>query len=994
MFPHKIQLMKPLLFSPFIIGVLFFLHSCQQTPNVILIMADDMGAECLSAYGGTSYVTPSLDAISKEGLLVSHCISQPLCTPSRVKLMTGMSNARNYTHFGRLDTTWQTIGNLMKAAGYRTCISGKWQLNGLAYKDQFPDWDDPGRPLQMGFEEYCLWQLTHQRSEGERYADPLIEENGRVLETGPSDYGPDLFCNYILDFIERNSKEPFFVYYPMVLVHDPFVPTPDSEDWNDPQNRYRSDTAYFRDMVAYADKQVGRIRRKLVEEGIEENTILIFTADNGTDRSVRSHTRTRMVRGGKGMTISDGIHVPLLVSWPEKIRKGRRYEGLIEFSDFYPTLADLVNTPVESDGKSFLPVLENRKHESREFALVHYDPRWGDWVNRHRNRFIQNTGYKLYQDGSFFHIEEDILEQHPLAERTLNTDQEELKSRMKQALFDLPETPPNLVLIITDDQGYGDLSLHGNPILETPHLDAIGINGVRLDNFHVSPVCAPTRAALLTGRRPMSTGGYYVTRGGETMDAEEYTLAEILSDHGYSTACFGKWHNGAHHPHHPLSQGFDEFLGFTAGHWNNYFDPELEHNGRMIRTEGYIADIFTDRAIDFIREKQNEPFFCYLAYNTPHSPFQVPDPYFDMYIDKVTDPDSALRIMNASVFGMVRNIDDNVGRLMNTLKELDLEENTVVVFLTDNGPNTQRFNGDMKGRKGWVNDGGVRVPCFIQWKGHLPAGKVIHSTTAHIDLLPTLTGMMGIDFEPVRELHGMDLSGRIMGMDREQDRFVFTHVNRGLEIDPLPGAVRTAGWRLVANSNGSLELTRREDKQELRNLADSLPELTDSLLGSYHSWFEPLESRKVPPIPVGVIDSVVIPAHEGFLSGSATYFWSSNGWSNDWVHDLDMQASYVYWPLNITATGEYQCYVNYACASGSASISLQLSDIKIDKELSVYVPVADRNYSRIDRSAEAIGQTWKRENLGMLQLTEGADTLVVRASSPDLELLSVVLTGR
>jgi hypothetical protein len=145
---------------------------------------------------------------------------------------------------------------------------------------------------------------------------------------------------------------------------------------------------------------------------------------------------------------------------------------------------------------------------------------------------------------------------------------------------------------------------------------------------------------------------------------------------------------------------------------------------------------------------------------------------------------------------------------------------------------------------------------------------------------------------------------------------------------------------------------------------------------------------------VGVIDSVVIPAHEGFLSGSATYFWSDNGWSNDWVHDLDMQSSYVYWPLNITAAGDYQCYVNYACTSGSASISLQLSDIKIDKELSVYVPVADRNYSRIDRPAEAIGQTWKRENLGMLQLTEGADTLVVRASSPDLELLSVVLTGR
>jgi len=475
------------------------------------------------------------------------------------------------------------------------------------------------------------------------------------------------------------------------------------------------------------------------------------------------------------------------------------------------------------------------------------------------------------------------------------------------------------------------------------------------------------------------------------MDAEEYTLAEILKDQGYSTACFGKWHNGSHHPHHPLSQGFDVFLGFTAGHWNRYFDPELEHNGRMIRTEGYIADIFTDRAIDYIREKQDEPFFCYLAYNTPHSPFQVPDPYYDMYIDRVTSRDSALRMMNASVLGMVKNIDDNVGRLMNTLKELELEEHTVVVFLTDNGPNTQRFNGEMKGRKGWVNDGGVRVPCFIQWKGHIPAGKVVHSMTAHIDLLPTLTGMMGIDFEPVRELHGWDLSERILGVDRETDRMLYTHVNRGVEVTPLPGAVRTAEWRLVANAGPDLELTRREDARELRNLADSLPELADSLFGLYNRWFEPLKSRRIPPIPVGVIDSVVIPAHEGFLHGNASYFWSPNGWSNDWVHRLDMQSSFVYWPLNVAEAGNYQCFVNYACESGSVSLSLHLTDHQVERKLPAFVPVADRNHSRIDRPAEAIGQTWRREGMGTFFMEHGADTLLVRASVPALQLLSVVL---
>ena len=983
--------MSRLLFSILLPALLLAFSSCHRQPNVILVMADDLGAECLPAYGGISYHTPNLNQLAEEGLTVSHCIAQPLCTPSRVKLMTGMENHRNYEYFGYLDTAWLNMGSLMKEAGYRTCISGKWQLNGLSYPDRIPDSKDPGRPHQMGFEAYCLWQLTHTREEGERYADPLIERNGMLMDTGPDDYGPDIFCDFVLDFIDRNRKEPFFIYYPMVLVHEPFVPTPDSDGWKLKEGRYRSDTARFRDMITYMDRNVGRIIDKLKETGLEKRTILIFTGDNGTDRNVISETRERTVKGAKGTTLSDGVHVPLFIRWPGKIKEGSSFNGLISFSDFFPTLADLVGRKVCSDGISFLPLLEGKKYDAREFARVYYDPRWGDWVNQHRNSFIQNMDYKLYQDGHFFRQKEDPLEMHPVPMEQLQAEEKELANRMRKELFRVPDKPPNLLLILTDDQGYGDLSLHGNPVLDTPHLDAIGLNGVRLDNFHVSPVCAPTRAALLTGRRPMSTGGYYVTRGGETMDAEEYTLAEILKDHGYSTACFGKWHNGAHHPNHPLSQGFEEFLGFTAGHWNRYFDPELEHNGKMIHTSGYIADILTDHAIEYIREKQDDPFFCYLAYNTPHSPFQVPDQYFEMYIDKVNGSDSSLRVMNASVYGMVKNIDDNVGRLMETLRELELEENTVVVFMTDNGPNTQRYNGDMKGRKGWVNDGGVRVPCFIQWKDHIPDGKVVRSMTAHIDILPTLTGMMGIDFEPVRELHGLDLTGRIMGVDREQDRLVYTHVNHGVDITPLPGAVRTARWRLVANANGTLELTERGDANERFNLADSFPGLADSLYDQYNQWFEPLRMREIPPIPVGVIDSVVIPAHEGFLDGEAAYFWSSNGWANDWVHGLTMETASITWHLDIIHSGTYQCFVNYASKAGNSRLSLQAGGNRLEKALPSFVPVPDQNYSRIDRPAEAIGQSWKRVYMGEISLGTGPESLVIHAAEPELELLSVVL---
>lgn len=423
------------LFLLFLFTCLAIIHSCRpEQANVILIMADDMGAECLSMYGGISYQTPNLEKMAEEGLVVSSCIAQPLCTPSRVKLMTGLSNSKSYTHFGRLETKWLNIGTVMKQGGYRTCISGKWQLNGLSYKDQFPDWNDSTRPLQMGFDEYCLWQLTHGRAEGERFSDPLVEQNGHILECSPDDYGPDIFCDYILDFIHRNRKEPFFIYYPMVLVHEPFVPTPDSENWADRDVRYKNDTSYFADMMSYTDKIVGQIQNKLEEEGISEQTILIFTADNGTHTSIISQTKKRLVRGAKGNTISDGVHVPLLIRWPKKIKKAFVYNGLIEFSDFFATMADMVGAKVETDGQSFLPLLEGRPYLERESVKIHYDPRWGKNVNQYGNTFVQNIDYKLYLDGSFYRLKEDVLEKEPLRSEELQATELEYYTFLKNQL--------------------------------------------------------------------------------------------------------------------------------------------------------------------------------------------------------------------------------------------------------------------------------------------------------------------------------------------------------------------------------------------------------------------------------------------------------------------------------------------------------------------------------------------------------------------------------
>jgi arylsulfatase A len=408
-------------------------------PNVILIMADDMGYECLSAYGSLSYKTPNLDALALEGILFSRCISQPLCTPSRVKIMTGLYNYRNYDYFGNLHTEAYTFGNLMRDAGYSTCISGKWQLNGIYHKDEIPDWDDHTKPHRFGFDEYCLWQLTKLRKDGERYANPLIEQNGKILEQDENSYGPDIFSEYILSFIKRNRDHPFFIYYPMVLVHDPFVPTPDSDAWNSEEWRYKNDTSYFSDMVAYTDKIIGRIADKLAELNLTDNTILIFTGDNGTHTSIHSRTKDGAIQGAKGNTIDAGIHVPLIISWPQSIRKGLIYEDLIEFSDFFPTLADFVGREVISDGTSFYPLLIGEKPNPRNKVFVHYDPRWGDRVNRYRNQFAMTTDYKLYQDGKFYNISSDPEEKYPLDTGNLDENEIKIKADLEKELKKHPK---------------------------------------------------------------------------------------------------------------------------------------------------------------------------------------------------------------------------------------------------------------------------------------------------------------------------------------------------------------------------------------------------------------------------------------------------------------------------------------------------------------------------------------------------------------------------
>jgi len=400
--------------------------AARAKPNIVLIMADDFGYECLRCNGGQSYDTPRLDEMAAKGLRFTNCHSQPVCTPSRVKIMTGKYNSRNYVAFETLDAKETTFAHLLKAAGYKTCIAGKWQLSGRGK-------EYPGTSaVAAGFDEYCLWQMDEQTN-GSRYWAPTIKQNGRLLAGLADAYGPDVFCRFVCHFIEANRKRPFFVYYPMALTHGPHVPTPDSRTGGKGTKR---DTKFFSDMVAYADKIVGRVLDKLHETGLAGNTLVLFTGDNGTDKKVTSLWRNRQIRGGKGRTIDAGTHVPLIAYWKGVTPEAAVCEGLIDFSDFLPTFIDLSDAPVPAgsrhDGVSFLPQVRGGRGTPKDFIFCHYEkgkyPYEGQKAKTGRNsepsppkknklaytRFVRDTRWKLYQDGRLFDVVADPDETAPI----------------------------------------------------------------------------------------------------------------------------------------------------------------------------------------------------------------------------------------------------------------------------------------------------------------------------------------------------------------------------------------------------------------------------------------------------------------------------------------------------------------------------------------------------------------------------------------------------
>lgn len=398
-----------------------------QKPNIILIMADDLGFETLGVYGGSSYKTPNLDQLANDGMRFDHCYSTPLCTPSRVQIMTGKYNFRNYIGFGLLDSNAKTFGHYLKEEGYSTFIGGKWQLLGNEHQQKLAGGKVGTTPEKAGFDDFCLWQIDQR---GSRYKDPLLSTNTGVIKFEDK-FGPDIFVDYIEDFMDENKEGPMFIYYPMVLTHDPFVPTPENPDFDEFDATAKvNDTLYFGEMVQYMDKLVGRIMQKVKTLGIEDNTLLLFVGDNGTDRDVTSLWNGTSIKGNKGYATDAGTHVPLIAHWKGKIKKGSINDNLIDFTDFLPTFMELATAKeldhTQTDGVSFYPQLIGKSQVTRDWIFCHYEPNWGNFNPR---RYVQNKRWKLYDNGELYDLENDILEQNPLDSYIQN---EEVQTTLKQ----------------------------------------------------------------------------------------------------------------------------------------------------------------------------------------------------------------------------------------------------------------------------------------------------------------------------------------------------------------------------------------------------------------------------------------------------------------------------------------------------------------------------------------------------------------------------------
>lgn len=556
---------------------------------------------------------------------------------------------------------------------------------------------------------------------------------------------------------------------------------------------------------------------------------------------------------------------------------------------------------------------------------------------------------------------------------------------------------PNMVIFLADDAGWGDYSQSGNHQISTPNIDSIAQGGVSLDRFYVCPVCAPTRAEFLTGRYYPRGGVRGVSTGQERLDLDERTIADAFHAAGYATGAFGKWHNGSQWPYHPMARGFDEYFGHTSGHWGEYFDAPLEANGRMIRTHGYIVDVCTDRAIDFIDRNKDRPFLCYVPFSTPHSPWAAPEDdwkrFQNLTIEQTaTDPKAEVADQTRCALAMVENQDWNVGRVLDRLKEYGIDDNTIVVYFSDNGPNGHRWTGGMKGRKGSTDEGGVRSVCYIRWPGKLPSEHTVTQISGAIDLLPTLTALAGVSRVGDKPLDGRNLTPLLMKQNTDWPEHQHFSTWGGKV------SVRTQTHRL--DHRGKL-FDMIADPGQTTPVNDVEQVLAKELAESVKSWRQemftpsdllaPIQDEKSRPnavdprpIPVGYRDFPItmLPARDGEPSGGVARSSSAPNCSYfiDWTSEKDSMV----WLVDVHTAGRYEVTIDYTCKIPDVGSTIELSfhDARLSGMVTPgWDPPLNTNQDTLERpSAESQMKEFRTLVLGEIDLPTGLGPLILRAT--------------
>lgn len=541
---------------------------------------------------------------------------------------------------------------------------------------------------------------------------------------------------------------------------------------------------------------------------------------------------------------------------------------------------------------------------------------------------------------------------------------------------------PNVILIMADDQGWGDLSHNGNTSVFTPNIDRIAQEGASFHNFYVCPVSSPTRAELLTGRYAARGGVRDVSRGGERLNPDEVTIADYFKKAGYTTAAFGKWHNGTQYPYHPNARGFDEFYGFCSGHWGNYWQPMLEHNGEIVAGDGFIIDDLTTKAIEYIKEHQENPFFVYIPYNTPHSPMQVPDKWWNRVKDReikqrtTTGEDENLDFTKAAL-ALTENIDWNVGRIMLAIQEMALDEQTIILYLTDNGPNSNRWNGGMKGRKGSTDEGGVRSPLFIRWPGHIPNGIEIKQLSGAIDLMPTLLELSGNQMDFHNEIDGINLAPLLNNPDTTVlNRMLFSHWNNKT-------SVRIQDYLL---DNEGLLYNTSTDRSQRNVIADK--DKTNELIHG-REWFNAqvvslLSEKDARPFTIGHPGELYskLPARDGTAYGSIerSNRYPNSSYFRNWKKTTDS----ICWNVQVEKDGRFEVFVYYTCAPEDIGSVIQLT-VGENQLVSLLTaandaPVLGAELDRVPR-AESYTKGFVPFSLGEITIHEGCKMVSLKANN-------------